>query len=100
MQIECPGYRGIISDLPSLWCFNSIILSAIATVNEVKTEMCFKSSIGLSHPIYEIVTSQRQWCSNIKFFSNHESEGTMSYILGVTQLSGCSKVENYKTYEK
>ena len=24
----------------------------------------------------------------------------MSYILGVTQLSGCSKVENYKTYEK
>ena len=39
------------------WCFSSIILSAIATVKEVKTEMCFKPSIGLSHPIYEIATS-------------------------------------------
>ena len=39
------------------WCFSSIILSAIATVKEVKTEICFKPSIGLSHPIYEIATS-------------------------------------------
>ena len=43
--------------LSSFWCFSSIMLSAIATVKEVKTEMCFQSSIGLSHPIYEIATS-------------------------------------------
>ena len=39
------------------WCFSSIILSAIATVKEVKTEMCLKPSIGIRHPIYEIATS-------------------------------------------
>ena len=43
--------------LSSFWCFSSIMLSAIATVKEVKTEMCFKSSIGISHPIYDIATS-------------------------------------------
>ena len=43
--------------LSSFWCFISIMLSAIATVKEVKTEMCFKSSIGISHPIYDIATS-------------------------------------------
>ena len=39
------------------WYFCSIILSAIATVKEVKTEIYNKPSIGLSHPIYEIATS-------------------------------------------
>ena len=55
LNVQVPGESFLI--LSSFWCFSSIILSAIATVKEVKTEMCFQSSIGLSHPIYEISTS-------------------------------------------
>ena len=55
LNVQVPGESFLI--LSSFWCFSSIILSAFVTVKEVKTEMCFQSSIGLSHPIYEIATS-------------------------------------------
>ena len=55
LNVKVPGESFLI--LSSFWCFSSIILSAIATVKEVKTKMCFKSSIGISHPIYDIATS-------------------------------------------
>ena len=76
------------------WCLSSIILSAIATVKEVKTEMCFKLSIGLSHPIYEIATS------HVWSFKRLETRVFKNQILFLSRkwghsviYSGCQTVE-------
>ena len=76
------------------WCFSSIILSAIATVKEVKTEICFKPSIGLSHPIYEIATSH-VW--NFKRLETRVFKNQMLFLWrkwGHSVIySGCQTVE-------
>ena len=78
----------------SFWCFSSIILSAIATVKEVKTEMCSKPSIGLSHPISEIATYDARSLKKLEttvfknqmFFLSRKWEHSLIY-------SGCEAVE-------
>ena len=68
--------------------------------------MSFKSSTGPSHPISEITTRgcrlKRLETQSIKdqVFSNQENEGTMSYILGVKCLSGCSELGDHEIYQK
>ena len=76
------------------WCLSSIILSAIATVKEVKTEMCSKPSIGLSHPISEIATYDARSLKKLEttvfknqmFFLSRKWEHSLIY-------SGCEAVE-------
>ena len=82
------------------------ILSAIAALKKEKTEMSLKSSIGPSHSISEKATShvcrlKRLETRVVKnhVFSNQASEGTVSYMLGVKWLSGCSEVgDNNEIY--
>ena len=92
LNVQVPRESFLI--LSSFWCFSSIILSAIATVKEVKTEMCFKPSIGLSHPIYETATSdtwslkrlEMRVFKNQMFFLSRKWEHSLIY-------SGCQAVE-------
>ena len=92
LNVQVPRESFLI--LSSFWCFSSIILSDIATPKEVKTEMCFKPSIGLSHPIYEIATSdawslkrlETRVFKNQIFFLSRKWEHSLIY-------SGCQAVE-------
>ena len=75
----------------------SYYISPIVAVNKEKSKISFKSCIKPSCPISEITTShvcrledyKQEW-SEIKYFSNQESEGAMSYIVGAKWLSGCN----------
>ena len=105
LNVQIAGKSFLI--LSNFWCFNSFILSAIAAVKKEKTETNFKSSVGPSYPISEIATSHVCTLKRLetKVIKNHvcqhqESEGTMSYILGVKWLSGCSEVGNHEIYQK
>ena len=81
-------------------CFASFICPAIAAVNKEKSQISLKFSTGPSHPISEIANSHVCGLKRLKtrvikicmFFYNQESEGAVSYILGVRWFSGSGEV--------
>ena len=69
--------------------------------------MNLKFSTGTNHPIPEIENSYVCGLKKTggegggkRRFSNQESEDTMSNIVGIKQLSGCSEVGVHQIYQK
>ena len=60
--------------------------------------------LGIQHPDHWAITPWprlwRQGWWKIVHLSNQESEGTMSYILGIKWLSGCTEVRYHEMYKK